>query len=103
MSLALERMAAHRSTDVDNLLLEWYCAKYCERRGIVGHILPVFLGARSPLDVTGLGGNFFAPDPDRGHTTVLQRLPADVTADATFFISAVISSYRSACSASLAM
>ena len=85
---ALVRMTTHNSSEVDNLLLEWLCAKYCLERGIIRRILPVFFGRQSPLDVTHLGGNFFEAYVDgltgeAGKATIMQRLSDQVIAHAT--------------------
>ena len=83
---ALVRMTTHNSSEVDNLLLEWLCAKYCLERGIIRRILPVFFGRQSPLDVTHLGGKFFEAYVDglTGEaTTIMQRLSDQVIAHAT--------------------
>ena len=86
---ALLRMITHNSSEVDNLLLEWLCAKYCFERGIIQRILPVFFGRQLPLDATHLGGSFFEAyhdglTPQTGEaTTILQRLSDHVVAHAT--------------------
>ena len=91
---ALLRMTTHDPLVVDNLLLEWLCAKYCLERGIIRRILPVFFGRQSPLDSAHLGLDFFEayvdvgvftpPNAnDDGQATIEQRLSDRVTADAT--------------------
>ena len=91
---ALLRMTTHDPSAVDNLLLEWLCAKYCLERKIIRRILPVFFGRQSPLDSAHLGLEFFEAYVDVGvftspsahfvgQATIVQRLSDRVTADAT--------------------
>ena len=81
---ACERMMTHYAdgkettifTKEDNVLVEWLCAmRLLHLKRLL--VVPVFLG--NSTDVNSVGGSFFEVDAIT-NTTVLQRLPGDLTA-----------------------